>query len=189
MPAAKKNSMVNSRNSKTDAGDKKRSTKSRSNAASSPSGRQRMTPSQMERDPAVQCRRTVKREYVNECLKKNEDCELIKQCGQFGVGKENWPLNVDRIPEDKFRLFFEKTLADGTVVRNDEGISMWRQGRTCIRDVLNVMEGYIQSLDNCKASNTSNGKRNQSKSNSKMNAVRGTKSNQSKSNSKRNAGI
>lgn len=118
-------------------------------AANAGRGRPRMTNSQIENDPVIQCKRAVRREIGAKCMQDKEMCPIIQECGKFGVGSEDWPLDVDRLPEEKFRLFFEETLADGSVVKNKAGMERWREGRRCIRNVMRANDQFNKMFDDC----------------------------------------
>jgi hypothetical protein len=122
-----------------------------------------MTNSQIERDPVLSCKRTVRREIGASCMQDPQSCAIVQECGpKYGVGSDDWPLDVDRIPEDKFRLFFEKTLEDGSIVKNEEGIRRWREGRRCIRNVMGSNPQYEQMFQRCNppSNSASSSKRN-----------------------------
>lgn len=137
-----------------------------------------MTNSQIERDPVLSCKRTVRREIGASCMQDPQSCAIVQECGpKYGVGSEDWPLDVDRIPEDKFRLFFEKTLEDGSIVKNEEGIRRWREGRRCIRNVMGSNPQYEQMFQRCNptGNSASGSKRNAAGSKRNSSTATGTK--------------
>jgi hypothetical protein len=87
-------------------------------------------------EEAIQCKREARLHAGRECVKKGDECEIIKTCGQYGVGRDFWP--IDRFLEGED---FERLKAN--VSKKD-----WFKGKDCINKTMWQTYGDIMSQCN-----------------------------------------
>ena len=96
---------------------------STSKKAAAPAKQQRVISD--SRKMIAECRVKLYDDYRKKCSAKGAECELVKQCGQYGVGSELWPVDQYRMDDENFAKHREKY-----------GPQAARQGKECMNRVM-----------------------------------------------------
>lgn len=131
---SKKASSNSGANSGANSNTKARGASSKTANAAAPKSSRRAARSNVS-DEVRDCWRSARAAGGQECLAKGDGCEILRECGTFGVGSELWP--IDRfIDGDELNALIAKF-----------GKPNWNQGKRCITDQLK--QHYTKYHDEC----------------------------------------
>lgn len=101
--------------------------------AAAPQGSKKAADSKKALSPLAQCKTDVRRRIAEACMNDKENCPIIKECGQFGVGSDIWPMNLDYN-------------ALRAVITDEHQL---RQGMRCINQTMGRTPEFASEFDRC----------------------------------------